>query len=158
MRIKVGDMFDEIHGVTPCRSAKRSVLVTGNSYLAKHGGVVMGHGAAKQLALRVTGIDKQFGALIRDRCGHLGEYLTAGTPDGWGLLQVKYNFKHAADLGLIERSINKLNFVADIAFDHEFHCNFPGIGNGKLHYWDVYDIIKNCPDNVTFWKLPGETS
>lgn len=128
-------------------------LVTTNSYIRKDGALVMGRGAAKQLA----GMYPRLPYLLGDRIEHLGEYNIGVLTDkhsglSLGAFQVKFNFADAADLDLITRSRDELHRLA-VEDGRVFHVNFPGIGNGRLKYDDVFPIMQSLPDNVCVWTF-----
>ena len=128
-------------------------LVTTNSYIRKDGALVMGRGAAKQLAVMYPRLPY----LLGDRIEHLGEYNVGVLTDkstglSLGAFQVKFNFADAADLDLIQRSADELHRLA-VEDGRVFHVNFPGIGNGRLAYDDVLPIMEALPDNVCVWTF-----
>lgn len=131
-------------------------LVTTNSYIRKDGALVMGRGAAKQLAMKNPIMPRIFGRICNERCGHLGEYRilthTNGSGVCLGAFQVKYHFKDMADIELIKRSVDELIEVA-CTDGRIFHLNYPGIGNGRLDAFDVEPIISRLPDNVNVWRF-----
>ena len=130
-------------------------VVTTNSFLRKDGSLVMGRGAAKQLADLVPGIDHIFGKEVRKICGHLGKYgivILSGGYD-YGIFQVKYHFADKADLDLIKYSTDRLNSYCWLYPWLNFHMNYPGIGNGKLSAEEVKPIINKLSDNVfVYWR------
>lgn len=127
-------------------------LITTNSFLKQNGALVMGAGIAKQVRDTFPGIDRDIGAAIRQICGHLGRYgVLLG--NHLGVFQVKYYFVDPADLDLIRHSTNMLGRMADQAPTSSFALNFPGIGNGKLAFDDVYPIVDALPDNVQIWTF-----
>lgn len=131
-------------------------LVTTNSFVRRDGALVMGRGAAKQLALLYPILPFQLGRRIQASCGHLGEYnigvLTNGSGVSLGAFQVKFNFADEADLELIQRSADELHRIA-CEDGRVFHVNFPGIGNGRLSIDDVMPIVETLPDNVNVWRF-----
>ena len=131
-------------------------LVTTNSFIRKDGALVMGRGAAKQLATMIPNLPFAFGERILDNCGHLGEYnigvLTNVRNESFGAFQVKYHFKDEADLDLIERSVGVLHDLA-VGDGRVFHVNYPGIGNGRRNIEDVEPLLESLPDNVCIWRF-----
>ena len=125
-------------------------IVTTNSFLTNKKKLVMGRGAACQLKMKVPGIDKIFGEMIHETCGHLGRYglLFNGK---YGAFQVKYRFDEKADLDLIKFSMEILTWVAQ-RDRYIYSINFPGIGNGKLEKDDVKPLLDILPDNVYVWE------
>lgn len=132
-------------------------LVTTNSYIRKDGALVMGRGAAKQLADKYPGLPYKLGDAIQRSCGHLGEYNTGVLTDkatnvSLGAFQVKYHFADEADLELIQRSVIELTQVA-VQDGRIFHVNFPGIGNGRQALEHVEPLLGMLPDNVNVWRF-----
>ncbi len=129
-------------------------LVTTNSYIRRDGALVMGRGAAKQLATMFPRLPYELG----DRIEHLGEYnigvltQTNGQRLSLGAFQVKFNFADEADLPLIRRSAAQLTRLA-VEDGRVFHVNFPGIGNGRLSIDDVEPALSTLPDNVCVWRF-----
>ena len=138
---KAGEMF----------RAPGIIIVTTNSFLTSEVKLVMGRGAAWQLKRKLPGIEKIFGKMILDTCGHLGRYglLFHGK---YGAAQVKYHFMERADLDLIEFSMIKLSLEAKKAQKTVFNINYPGVGNGRLKESEVKPALRMLPDNVYVWK------
>ena len=138
---KTGEMF----------RAPGFIIVTTNSFLTSEEKLVMGRGAAWQLKLKVPGIDKIFGKIIHETCGHLGRYglLFNGK---YGAFQVKYRFNEKADLDLIKFSMVMLSLEAKKDREAIFNINFPGIGNGRLTEDEVKPVLRTLPGNVHVWK------
>ncbi len=126
------------------------LLFTGNAFVKKDGGLVMGRGAAQQVRDTYPGADRWFGARIDRQGDEYGVIINPKT--GFGVFQVKTHFKDEASLSLISHSANVLRVVAWTFPDILFRCNYPGIGNGKLSRDDVEPILDlaNLPDNVEF--------
>ena len=127
------------------------ILVTTNSFIKKDGTLVMGRGFAKQIKEQFDGIDRIFGNLISNSCGHLSEYglLFHGKI---GIFQVKYNYMDKADLNLVRNSTNKLYEIASKHSNFLFALNCPAIGNGKLDLSSIDPIINILPNNVHVWR------
>lgn len=151
MNIKYGNIFS---------SQDDYVFVTTNSFVKKDGRLVMGRGAAFQLAELRPDIPKLFGEAVLSLCGHLGKYgiIWELQPYGafsptYGAFQVKYNWSDKADLDLIKFSTELLsNYLDGILKGYTVSLNCPGIGAGGLDYKDVYPIIKELPDSVTIYR------
>jgi hypothetical protein len=148
MKIKVGNLFD---------SKDMFIFVTANSYITTKGDLVMGRGAALELATRYPDLKSEFGSIIKEWCGHLGVYGTLVIPvynehstldnrQTYGIFQVKKHFKNLAELDLIKISADMLN-----KNPLTISMNFPGIGNGGLKAKDVLPIIEFLDDNVTVY-------
>jgi hypothetical protein len=128
------------------------ILVTANSYINRYGELVMGRGAALELATKHPELPLEFGDLIRLGVGHLGEYnLLFEDTHTYGIFQVKYHFRDNADIKLIERSTVKLTTVAQILNNQTFSVNLPGVGWGHLEVKDVIPLIDRLPNNVTVY-------
>lgn len=76
-----------------------------------------------------------------------------------GCFRVKDEYDEAADLGLIEQSVDSLSeylrrwFLTDI----EVHMPFPGIGAGQRTKEEVLPLIDSLPDNVIVYELGAQT-
>jgi hypothetical protein len=160
MNIVKGELFDSKDDI---------LLVTTNSYLRKDGALLMGRGAALQLAIKYPKLRYIFGKMIKYYSKHLGEYnvLLATEMGGelsvkfpiYGIFQVKYHFSDPADLGLIGRSVGfliKLQRNNTVYKNKKVSMNFPGIGFGQLKYEDVLPIVTMLPDNVTLYLKETE--
>lgn len=140
-----------------------ALLVTTNAHKRNDGSIVMGRGAAKELVLRIDGIDIDFGSQVE----HLKPYgvvwakkheLVIGD---WevplvGAFQVKRSFKDIASLDLIERSCVALDKWCRAHPKAKVRLNFPGIGNGGLDETRVIPILEECLNlrQVQIWKMP----
>ena len=98
---KTGEMF----------RAEGFIIVTTNSFLTSEVKLVMGRGAAWQLKRKVPGIEKIFGKMIHEKCGHLGLYGLI-FHERYGAAQVKYSFNEKARLELIRISMTVLSVFA----------------------------------------------
>ena len=149
-----GNMFDVFNTTD-------NFIVTTNSYLRSDNALVMGRGAAKQLANRVPMIPHGFGRHIKQICGDLGTYSVLILPYrtgskhymGLGAFQVKYHYNEDACIKLIAHATNQLKHLAEIGNDERYDMNYPGIGNGRLSMDDVAPIIETLPDNVHVWTF-----
>ena len=61
---------------------------------------------------------------------------------------VKHNWWQPADLDLIAKSAEALEYMALSKPDTSFLLPRPGCGNGKLTWAEVRPVIKFLPDNV----------
>ncbi len=129
-------------------------ICTGNSYITKEHKVVMGRGAALEVRDNFPSIDLIFANNIT----HLTDYSLIMNL-GWriGLFQVKYHFRDAADLGLIQNSTKALAEVARAFPQTTFDMNYPGIGNGKLQNKEsiIQSMLEALPNNVHVFKCNG---
>ena len=138
---KTGEMF----------RASGFLIVTTNSFLTSEIKLVMGRGAAWILKMKVPGIDRVFGKMISETCGHLGRYGLL-FHHRFGALQVKYRFDEKARIELIEFSLGKLAGIAKESPNSRFNINYPGIGNGGLRKPEVSPFLDLLPQNVYVWE------
>jgi len=127
------------------------LIVTTNSFLTSEKKLVMGMGAARDLKVKVAGIDVKFGELIHTFCKHLGKYGLI-FHDRYGAFQVKYRFNDKARTDLIRFSVAALTAAANNNSKEIFNINYPGIGNGGLKEHEVRPILEVLPENVHVWK------
>jgi hypothetical protein len=135
------------------------LLVTSNAFVTKHGELVMGRGAALQLKTKFPDYPRYFGEFLdynglRDKkYGIIILTLPKQTVlTKLGVFQVKYHWKDAADLDLIEYSTGLLIEAIDHFNYRQVVMNYPGIGNGRLTEEQVEPIIRRLPDNVWVCK------
>lgn len=142
---RTGDMwsvFDEVD----------YFVITTNAVIKRNGAVVMGAGIAKQVRDQYPGIDVEIGKGIQKVCASGGEYgLILGNKIG--VFQVKYHYKHMANLALISQSAKELAAHAEANPDKTYALNYPGIGNGGLAPWLVEPLLEILPDNVQVWTF-----
>lgn len=129
------------------------IIVTTNSFLTSERKLVMGRGAALQLKRKVPGIDRIFGQLVYEKCGHLGRYGLLFY-EKYGIAQVKYRFNEKADIELISYSMEMLKETAKPNKHHCYNINFPGIGYGGLSKDEVMPVLEKLPQNITIWETP----
>jgi len=127
------------------------LVFTGNSFIKKNGGLVMGRGAAKQVRDSFPGIDIDLGSRI-PHLGYYGVIEARILPFKLLAFQVKYGYMDQADLELITKSTQKMAHVAETNKNVTFHMNFPGVGNGRLAIQQVGPIIESLPNNVHVWR------
>lgn len=156
MKLVKGNLWDSKDDV---------ILVTGNSYIRKDGGLVMGRGAAKELLDSYPYLQQNFGEQITNSCGSMGKYgllfksivYYLFVPERkkvvktYGVFQVKYHFRADAELELIQYSTDMLT-KCSLPGDVTFSMNFPGIGWGRLKREDVLPILQKLPDCVTIYE------
>lgn len=131
------------------------VMVTGNSTLKLDGSVVMGRGAALQCKQRYSGIDHEFGALIKAAGQMYGVLFTSQYGRTIGLFQVKNAYRDDANLMLIRYSLAALTVHQEggLIKGKQVSMNFPGIGAGRLAREKVLPILQNVGDWLTIWEL-----
>jgi len=139
-----------------------ALLVTTNAHKRTDHSIVMGRGAAKQLALAVDGIDQDFGRQVE----HLKPYGIVWSKydsiGDWdvpyiGAFQVKRSYKDKASLDLIERSCVMLDKWCRQHPRAKVRLNYPGIGNGGLSEDEVRPVLEECLNmkQVSIWKFPS---
>lgn len=150
MQIKIGNLWD---------STDDYILVTTNAFIKKNGCLVMGRGAAKDVATADPYFPYLAGQCILG--GSYPKHPRTGVSiygvilvNRIGLFQVKYNWWEEADLDLIKMSTDELMTLLNSGplINKTVSMNYPGIGNGRLKEVDVYPIIQRLPDSVTVYK------
>lgn len=150
MIIKIGNMWSVFSQVD-------LFCITTNSFIKKNGALVMGRGIAQQARDKFPGLDLALGKAITAADKELGVYGLLVSPN-WphkklAAFQVKRHYKYKADLEIIRESTKMLYHFAKLAGAPTIALNFPGIGNGRLPYDDVLNVISHLPDNVQLWKF-----
>jgi len=149
MELGFGNMFDSA-------GDRDAVFATGNSFIRRDGRLVMGAGAALQMAKRWRQAPWLFGQKVKASCGNLGRYgiLAHELDSRWiGLFQTKISYSGQSTIDIIRFSTDKLIEWASEHDDIMIHVNYPGIGLGRLSVNDVYPIIEELPDNVVVWSI-----
>lgn len=157
MKREIGNMFDMYGAVL----GPHMILVTTNSYKRRDGALVMGRGAAKQLAVLKPDVPYAFGRRLID-----GQFMTYGVMslppqaegEPWlGAFQVKYHFKDEANMELIQTSLIMLDEMARKMPHMRIDLNYPGIGNGRIHDQvrrkQLDKWLDQLPDNVHVWTF-----
>ncbi len=131
-------------------SAPGIKIVTASSFLTSERKLFMGKGLARDLKIKVAGIDKIFGSLILENGGHLGRYGLL-IYERWGVFQVKCRFNEKPDLELITFGIERVReFAQDTGYI--IHLEYPGIQDGQLSKEEVGPILNDLPNNVHVWE------
>lgn len=147
MRVIKGDLFDEI-------GSADLLLVTCNNTIKKNGDLVMGRGAAHDLAERYPWIPVEAGKEVRTSLWLPGLGWRYGVKVTWkkvkktcfGIFQVKYHFAQPANVDLI---LYSTRILCKVALDYRrIVMNFPGVGHGRLRFEDVLPIVVTLPENV----------
>jgi hypothetical protein len=131
-------------------SAPGIKIVTASSFLTSEGKLFMGRGLARDLKIKVPGIDKIFGSMILENGGHGGRYGLL-VYEKWGIFQVRYRFNEKPDLELISYGIERVKEFAQET-NYIIHLEYPGIDEGELTMEEVGPIIYMLPGNVYVWK------
>lgn len=130
-------------------------LFSGNNYITKNGKLVMGRGAALACRDLFEDCDKQFALKIlasKHTPNYYVEFIELAARKLLGVFQVKHNFADKADINLIKKSTERLNYIATQKPNITFHMNFPGIGYGGLSFNRVLPIVDNLPNNIILYK------
>lgn len=150
MKIAYGNMWSVFTSVD-------LFCITTNSIIRKDGELVMGRGIAQQARNKFPGLGLALGTAISEAGMNSKIYGLLLSPN-WPVkklaaFQVKVNWQAKADLDIVKESAKALGHWAKTNPDKTIALNFPGIGNGRLDYDDVLEIVKHLPDNVTLWKF-----
>lgn len=130
-------------------------LFTGNPAITGRGKLVMGRGAARDVRDTYPGVDlllAQVMPTIVSTGNHLA-WVTLAKRQVLGWFQVKHHWNEPADLQLIRHSATELHALATLHSDRVFHLNAPGIGNGRLAWGDVRQVLEALPDNVRVYVV-----
>lgn len=122
------------------------LCLTTNGFVKNNGRAVMGAGVARQAVLRVPGIDKELGRLIR-RKGNICQRIAG---PGCNVefdrsivsFPVKVNWWEQASLDLIRRSAERLSEYLDHFIPGDCYLPKPGCGNGGLTWPEVADTLE----------------
>jgi len=125
-------------------------IVTASSFLTSEGKLFMGTGLARDLKIKVPGIDKIFGSMVLENGGHGGRYGLL-VYERWGIFQVRYSFIDKANLELIAFGMER---VREFAQETNFiiHLEYPGIGDWDLTKEEVGPVVNTLPGNVYVWE------
>lgn len=135
------------------------ILVTSNSYVKKNGELVMGKGAALELARKFPWIAKSFGDAVYNitgttNCGKYGVIWDLTTHPTYGIFQTKYHYKNPSDIDLIRYSAEELLYhLEGVLKGNTVSINFPGVGCGGLTVQDVLPVVSILPDSVSLYIL-----
>jgi len=127
-------------------------IVTASSFLTSEGKLFMGKELARDLKIKVPGIDEIFGRMVLENGGHLGRYGLL-VYERWGVFQVRYRLNERADLDLITFGKDKLKAFAKET-GYLIHLEFPG-QMGELNKEGVKAILDDLPYNVYVWERYG---
>ena len=131
-------------------SAPGIKIVTASSFLTSERKLFMGKGLARDLKIKVPGIDEIFGSMILGYCGHPGKYGLL-TYEKWGVFQVRYRFNNKADLELIAFGIENVREFAQEP-NYIIHLEYPGINDGDLTKEEIGPMVNTLPGNVYVWE------
>ena len=131
-------------------SAPGIKIVTASSFLTSERKLFMGRGLARDLKIKVPGIDKIFGSMVLENGGHAGRYGLL-VYERWGVFQVRYRFNESPDFELITFGMEMARAFAQET-NYIIHLEFPGIGEGELTKEEVRPIVETLPGNVYVWE------
>jgi hypothetical protein len=131
-------------------SAPGIKIVTASSFLTSERKLFMGKGLARDLKIKVPGIDQIFGSMILENCGHAGRYGLL-VYERWGIFQVRYRFNDKPDLELIRFGIEQVREFAEET-NYIIHLEYPGIGEGELTKEEIGPLVDTLPGNVYVWE------
>lgn len=154
MILCTGDIWDEL-------GKADLILVPGNSTLKTNGELVMGAGAAMELAQRFPDAPRVFGKGNQSpncyQCNYgvvFNDLVNDGVEYRVGLFQSKIHWRDRGNLNIIARSAGQLLNFANVQRDWRIAMCFPGIGLGGLNRADVLPILEKLPDNVFVYEKP----
>jgi hypothetical protein len=125
-------------------------IVTASSFLTSEGKLFMGRGLARDLKIKMPGIDQIFGSMVLENGGHAGRYGLL-VYEKWGVFQVRYRFNERPDRELITFGMERLKeFAQETNFI--IHLEYPGIAQGELTKEEVGPSIETLPGNVYVWE------
>lgn len=125
-------------------------IVTTSSFLTSERKLFMGRGLARDLKIKVPGIDKIFGSMVLENGGHAGRYGLL-VYEKWGVFQVRYRFNDKADLELITFGVERVREFAEET-NYIIHLEYPGISEGELTKEEMGPIVNTLPGNVYVWE------
>lgn len=126
----------------------RCVTTNGTVRLKDHSNI-MGGGCAREAAERYPWLPTHYGRMIEEHGHHvflIGKLV---------MFPTKWTLREQADLGLIERSCDELESLADVYGWKEIALPAPGCGLGGLLWKDVTPILASHP-RFTIVRYPGE--
>lgn len=159
MIYRYGDMLSPVN-----LGGVKWLFFTANSSLNRHGELVMGRGAAKEIKKQWPKTAKYLGDRIARLSGRDYYILDSGViagditcPCHIGAFQVKQGWWEQARLDLIDQSAIRLRELA-LRQPVPIYLNFPGIGYGRLKHkkQDIEAILAMLPDNVFVWQYGPE--
>ena len=127
-------------------------IVTACSYLTTDNALFMGSGLARELKVKVLGIDEIFGRMLHDNEGHLGRYGLM-VYEKYGLLQVRRHYDDKPDLALITFGIHRLRSFAEET-GYVIHLEYPGLSCKELSTKEMGPILTPLPDTLHVWERP----
>ena len=127
-------------------------IVTACSYLTAEWTLFMGRGLARELQVKVLGIDGIFGRMLLENGGHLGRYGLMNY-EKYGVLQINRHYDDKPDLALIAFGIHRLRRFAEET-GYIIHLEYPGLSYKGLSAKGVGPILNALPDNVHVWERP----
>jgi len=131
-------------------SAPGIALFGACSSLTPEGELVMDQNVRRKLDTYSPGMDKAFGKVLQDTCGHLGCYglILYGR---CGIFQIGFKFNEI-NMDLFRFSMSKLSENARRNWYELYDIDAPSIGNGKETIDDFKPILEMLPANVRIWR------
>ena len=121
--------------------------ITTNGTIKTNGQCVMGRGVALQAQIKVWGLPKAVGKLIKKSGNHVYYVPVLG---GIATFPVKHNWWEVADLDLIKQSTIELLRLVNTDLKHldiqRVALPRPGCGNGRLNWDQVKPIVSLLDD------------
>ncbi len=128
-------------------------IVTASSFLTSEGKLFMGKGLARDLKIKVPGIDGIFGGMVLDNGGHIGRYGLL-IYEKYGILQTRYSFNESPNLDLIRFGITKLKMFSEET-GYIINLEYPGIRDTEFGKEKVDPMLSDLPKNVYVWEKEG---
>ena len=128
-------------------------IVNASSFLTSEEKLYMGCGFARDLKIKIPGIDKIFGGMVLDNGGHLGRYGLL-IYEKYGILQTRHCFNGSPNLDLIRFGITRLKMFAEET-GYISNLEYPGIRGTEFGKEKVDPILGDLPKNVYVWEKEG---
>lgn len=122
--------------------------ITTNGTINKAGRCVMGRGTAQQASSKYKGLALEIGDRIK-RCGNVVQLFSNIDHTDLATFPVKHNWWETADLDLIKRSAEQLEYLINDWGYIRVALPMPGCGNGGLIWEAVAPVIGFLDDRVT---------
>jgi hypothetical protein len=118
--------------------------ITTNGFIKQNGQAVMGRGCAAEACRLYPGAALRLGQEIKIK-GNVCIWINTGLLT----FPVKHNWWEKADLELIAKSAQRLNYIARYMITDKWYIlPRPGCGNGSRSWDEVRPILEGLPDNV----------
>jgi hypothetical protein len=131
------------------------IVVTSHAVVDEDGRLFMGYGVGKEAVRRIPEIEIQCGREVSfHTTGGLYGFLPIRSPKpqeriiGFGLFQTRIQWDDAANLEIIQHSMERLRQYTEENASLKIRMNFPGIGGG-LTVEEVSPVLIPLPPTVT---------